>query len=301
MSDWVLSVEGTEAGRIAAMLLALLSAVTHAAFGALQKGRHDPWLSRAAVDIGYGGIAAVLLVLFVPLPEPYLWPVFAGMMAIHVTYKALMAMAYQRGAYMVVYPIVRGTGPLVTVLFAGFLFGEHFTRVQWLGVWLLSGGIFVLAAVNFRTSALAARHALAAAIGFALLAGVTVAGYTTYDAYGIRLSPDPFTFLVWFFFLDGFSFAILSLPKWLPAARRAPVGPLAMRGLAGGVMAYVSFGGVMLATRLDKVGEAAVLRETSVVFAGLIGWLFLRERVGMLRSALLIVIAAGAVVVEFGV
>ena len=71
-------------------------------------------------------------------------------------------------------------------------------------------------------------------------------------------------------------------------------------GLAGAVTAYFSFGGIMLATRLDKVGEAAVLRETSVVFAALIAWLFWGERVGPRRLGLMALIALGAVVVELG-
>ena len=76
--------------------------------------------------------------------------------------------------------------------------------------------------------------------------------------------------------------------------------PLAIRGAAGGVVAFFSFGSIMLATRLDKVGEAAVLRETSTVFAALIGWLFLKETVGPRRVLLMTLIALGAVVVEVG-
>ena len=64
--------------------------------------------------------------------------------------------------------------------------------------------------------------------------------------------------------------------------------------------AFVSFGSVMLATRLDSVGEAAALRETSVIFAAIFGWLFLKEKVGPIRGGLMVLIAAGAVLVEFG-
>jgi len=86
VNEWILAVEGTETGRMAAMALALLSAVTHAAFGALQKGRHDPWLSRAAVDLSYGVIAVPLVLFLAPWPEPYMWPVYAVMVFIHVVY-----------------------------------------------------------------------------------------------------------------------------------------------------------------------------------------------------------------------
>jgi len=78
------------------------------------------------------------------------------------------------------------------------------------------------------------------------------------------------------------------------------VGPLMVRGFFGGLVAFMSFGAVMLATRLDKVGEAAVLRETSTVFAALIGWLVLKETVGPRRIALMALIALGAVIVEMG-
>jgi drug/metabolite transporter (DMT)-like permease len=73
-----------------------------------------------------------------------------------------------------------------------------------------------------------------------------------------------------------------------------------MRGFIGALIAWVSFGGVMMATRLDKVGEAAVLRETSTVFAALIGWFILGEKVGPRRLVLMSLIALGAIIVEFG-
>jgi drug/metabolite transporter (DMT)-like permease len=107
-------------------------------------------------------------------------------------------MAYARGHYTLVYPIVRGTGPLATIVFAGIVFGETFNGGQWFGVGLLSGGIFGLAVVNIRSVRIG-RARLWAAVFFAVLTGISVAVYTTYDAYGIRLSPDPFTFLAWFF------------------------------------------------------------------------------------------------------
>ena len=119
MNDWILSLAGTEAGHRVALGLALAAAVLHALFGALQKGRHDPWLSRAAIDICYGAIALPFALFVVPWPEPHMWPIFAGAFVIHAAYKWLQAMTFSRGAYTVVYPVVRGTAPLFTVLGAG--------------------------------------------------------------------------------------------------------------------------------------------------------------------------------------
>jgi drug/metabolite transporter (DMT)-like permease len=296
VSAWLVSLEGTASGHQLALALALLAALLHAVFGALQKGRHDPWISRAAIDASYGLIAAPFALFVVPWPEPHMWPIFAGAFVIHAGYKLAQAMTYQRGAYTVVYPVVRGTGPLFAVIGAGLVFGEHFAIGQWIGVAVLLSGIFGLAAYNYRTVTLA-RETLVPALGLAVLTGAFVALYTTYDAYGIRATADPFTFLAWFFFIDAWFMPVLTVRRWR-ALPRAELGPLARRGVTGAVVAFFSFGAIMVATRLDKVGEAAVLRETSTVFAALIGWLILRERTGPRRIALMALIAAGAVIVE---
>ncbi|MFP5508191.1 MAG: EamA family transporter [Paracoccaceae bacterium] len=301
MSAWLVSLEGTPAGSQVAMMLALLAAVLHAVFGALQKGRHDPWLMRGAIDINYAVIAAPLALFVVPWPEPHMWPIFAGAFVIHTAYKILQAMAYTRGAYTVVYPVVRGTGPLFAVIGAWLIFQEVFTLTQWLGVAVLLTGIFGLAVYNLIHVTLN-RDTLNMALGLAVLTGLFVALYTTYDAYGIRATADPFTFLMWFFMIDGLVMPLIATARWraMAAPLRPPVLPLMQRGVIGAVIAFFSFGAVMLATRLDKVGEAAVLRETSTVFAALIGWLVLKETVGPRRIALMCLIALGAVIVQFG-
>ena len=299
MTDWLLSIEGTEAGHQAALVLALMAALLHAVFGALQKGRHDPWLSRGAIDLSYCLMAAPFALFVVPWPEPHLWPIFAAAIVIHVGYKIAQATTYQLGAFTVVYPVVRGTGPFFAVIGAGLLFGEHFTPIQWAGVATLMAGIFGLALYNLR-HVTAQRDRLPAALGMAVVTGGFVAAYTTWDAYGIRSTANPFTFLAWFFFLDGLDILPYAAWRYARMPDRPAIGPLMTRGVIGGLVAFASFGSIMLATRLDKVGEAAVLRETSTVFAALIGWLMLGEKVGPRRLALMTLIALGAVIVEAG-
>ncbi len=299
VTDWLISIEGTDTGRTVAMLLALMSAVAHAAFGALQKGRHDPWLSRGAIDLWIAILAAPMALFLVPWPEGHAWVILLGAIVIHFVYKLLMAMAYSRAAYTVVYPVVRGSGPLITVAFAAVVFHEHYALTQWLGVALLSGGILALAVLNLRNVTIG-REALIAGIALAFLGGISVAVYTTYDAYGIRFTPDPFTFLAWFFFVTQLDFPLIAAWRYARMTDPPALGPLMVRGLTGAIIAFFSFGGVMLATRLDKVGEAAVLRETSVVFAALIGWAVLKEKVGPARAGLMALIALGAIAVEFG-
>ena len=299
MGDFIISLEGTEAGKQLALGLALMAALLHAFFGALQKGRHDPWLSRGAIDFFYGAMAAPFALFVVPWPTAEMIPLFIVVWAIHVVYKLCQAFTYTLGSYTVVYPVVRGTGPLFTVFGAGLIFGEHFTWVQWGGVALLVGAIYGLALYNLKHWQVG-RGKLKPALAMAVLTGLCVAAYTTIDAYGIRSTPDPFTFLAWFFMIDGLTFPIVAAVRYARMEDKPTLGPLALRGIIGAFTAPLSFGAIMLATRLDDVGEAAVLRETSTVFAALIGWLVLGEKVGPRRLILMALIALGAVIVEAG-
>jgi len=299
LGEWIVSLAGTDDGRRLALILAIVAAVLHAAVSAMQKGRFGPWKTRAAIDICYGVMAAPFALLVVPWPEPHLWSILAIAWVVHATYKLLQGSAFSIGALTVVYPVVRGIGPLVTVLAAGFVFGETFTAIQWAGVLTLTSGIFGLAAFNMYRNRYQ-RGKLIQALLLAVLTGVAVAGYTTIDAYGVRATENPFTFLAWLFFIDG----LISVPALVAARnglpRRRTVLRLLPHGCIGGIIAVISFGSIMLATRLDQVGQAAVLRETSTVFAAIIGWLILKETLGPLRAVLIALIAAGAVIVEIG-
>ncbi|CTQ48462.1 DMT family transporter [Jannaschia donghaensis] len=296
MTDWINAVQGTEAGHTLALWLALAAAFLHALFGALQKGgTYDPWTSRTAMDVAIFAMSAPIALFVVPWPPAELWWVLVGMVAIQFTYKALQGATYARGAYTVVYPVVRGTGPLFTVFGAGLIFGEVFTWPQWGGVALLTAGLFGLSAYNM-AKVTVDRATLVPALGLAVLTGLMVAIYTTWNAWGIRAMENPFTFLAWFFMLTSWDFPLIAAArgKW-----RRPEGALVRLGLIGGIVAFGSFGSIMMATRLDSVGEAAILRETSTVFAALIGWFLLKEAVGPRRLILMSLIALGAVVVEF--
>ncbi|MDB6455141.1 DMT family transporter [Falsirhodobacter sp. 20TX0035] len=296
MIDWLNSIAGTPTGSHVGMALALCSAFAHACFGALQKGKADPWISRAGIDLWIVIYTLPVALFLVPWPQGSEWLILAGAVVIHLIYKICMARAYERGAYTVVYPVVRGTGPLVTLTFAALFLGEHYVGIQWFGVAVLSGSILWLAKLNLDAAPLN-RPALVAALGWALVTGITVAVYTTYDAWSIRLWENPFAFLVWFFLVTSVDF-----PSWMVVRRRglAWARPVLWRGAIGALVAFVSFGGVMLGTRIGKVAEVSSLRETSTLFAALIGWVALGEKSSPSRLALMGGIAAGAVLVQLG-
>jgi drug/metabolite transporter (DMT)-like permease len=305
MGALVVSLAGTPAGEALALALALLSALSHAIFGAINKGGRDPYLNRGAINVAYGLMAAPFALFVFPAPTPALWAVLLGAWAIHIVYEWLQARSYEIGGFTVVYPIARGTGPLATVLVAGAVFGEHFGPGQWAGLLLLTGGIWGLGLANIRATGFddpTAARRLRAAILTALATGVLIAVYTTVDAWGVRLAADPFTFLAWFFTLGGVGFPMVAAARWarLAPADRPDPGELAVRGLFGALIAFLSFGSVMLATRVGHVGEVAAIRETSIVFATAIGVLFFRETIDARRLALIAAIAAGAVVIKIG-
>lgn len=227
-----------------------MSAVAHAAFGALQKGRHDPWLMRGSIDVWLVLLSAPVALFVVPWPTATTFLILMGAMVVHFAYKVTVAFAYERAAYTVVYPVIRGTGPLVTVVGASLLFQEHFTALQWAGVATLSGAMLLLALRNMAAEQVDLRG-LKIGLIWALAGGLLVAIYTVWDAYGIRQTPDPFTFLAWFFFLTALDFPVLAFVRYRRSGAPGGLGSLARRGLAGALIAWVSFGGVMMATRLD--------------------------------------------------
>ncbi len=298
MGELIVDLAGTEAGEALALALVMLSAMAHAVFGAINKGGADPFLNRGAINVCYGLITLPIALFVVPWPTPWVWTLLFISYMIHILYEYLQASAFSKGDFTIVYPIARGTGPMVTMVLALVVFHESFSVWQWLGGIGLSASIIGLALVNIRR----AKHLpnLRGALVAALATGVMVAIYTTFDAYGIRQAVNPFTFIVWFFTLGGVGFPLIAAARWRRLTVKPALQDIALRGFFGGIIALLSFGSVMLATRLGSVGEAAALRETSIIFATAIGVLIFHEKIDATRLALIAGIAAGAILVELG-
>ena len=282
-----------------ATFLALISAIAHAAFGALQKGKHNPWLVRGSMDFWYFLISLPIALFLVPFPTAADWILLLGAFLIHTIYKIFHLMAYTRADYTAVYPVVRGISPIATVILAFFVFGEVFNLVQWMGVMVLSISIIFLGTNDIIRNKSDMLNLLAA-LFFAFITGVFVALYTVFDAFSVRSIENPFTFIIWLFVLDGIVIPVYSFWKWESLAVKVALPPLMFKGIFGAFLAYLSFGSLMLASRIDNVGQAAVLRETSVIFALFFGWFFLRETVGLFKVILIIFIVLGAFLVKIG-
>lgn len=301
MGEYFVALAGTQEGARLALILALLSAFAHAVFAALNKGGNDPYLNRGAINVAYSILAAPFALFVFPLPESELVPILIASFIFHVGYEWLQSAAFYRGAFTLVYPIARGTGPIAIAVIAAVVFAESLTTTQWIGMVLLSGAIMSLAAINLLERGVDedVRAALRPSILFALGAGICIALYTTVDAYGIRLTANPFTFLAWFFFLGGYGFPVVAYFRWRGMTPRPAISPLVKRGITGALVAFFSFATLMLATRIGKVSEAAALRETSIIFATVIGVVFFREKVSAMKLCAIAMIALGAILIEF--
>jgi drug/metabolite transporter (DMT)-like permease len=209
---------------------------------------------------------------------------------IHVGYELALMNSYRLGAFNQTYPIARGTSPLVVAVGAYFLAGEHLGLAAWAGVITLAVGLMSLALSSGRLS----RQDLPA-VGAAVLTGLTIASYTIVDGLGVRHAHDPYAY-------TGLLFLMMGPPMLVVAAARRPLAAwrdaaTAGRGVLAGLLSVVAYGIVLWAQTRAPLAEVAAIRETSVVFAALIGVAVLGEDFGRRRIAAAVVIATGIVLI----
>ena len=246
------------------------AAALHATWNALVRGGSNPLLHTAAL-VMWTGVLAIPVAIAMPLPDPASWPLLALSMAIHVVYYITLARAYTHGALSVVYPIMRGVAPLLVSIGTWVFIGESLNTSGWAGVVLVSAGVLAIA---FRARLEHAR----VAIGWALACSITIATYTIVDGQGARLSQHPLSFAAWLFMLEGVVFTLLlavaGQGRALASYIRARPGATAM----GGLLSAVGYATVLWAMTQAPMALVSATRETSVLFAALLGVWFLKER-----------------------
>lgn len=250
----------------------------HAGWNALLKAARggDPMLDTASVVAG--SMACALLVLpWVGLPDPRAWKFVAVSAAIHFAYYVTLAHAYRTGDLSFAYPLMRGTAPLLVALL-GIVFLHELPTVQVAaGIVLICAGIVSIAFVRRQ------RHPPGAA-GWAFANAAIIAAYTLVDGSGARASGNAIAYVAWLSFLEGVPFlAWIAWQRGRPAIAYLRRGW--RRGLLGGACSLAAYGIVLFAMTRAPVAAVAALRETSVIFAALIGALWLKEGFGAMRLA----------------
>src|SRR6185369_9179581 len=265
-------------------LAVLFAALCHAGWNALIKVGLDPLSTTTLISLGSGLVA----LLFVPLtgaPAAAAWPWLIASVIIHLFYFAGLIEAYRTGDLGQVYPIARGSAPLMTATATTLFVGERMSLVGWAGIVALVCGVFLLSARGGRDLAKIDKRA----VGYALFTAVTICAYSVVDGIGGRLAGDPNAYSVWLFA----GIAVVMLPYALWRDGRAVIGPMQLywrRGLAGGALQLLSYGIAIWAMTVAPIAIVATLRETSVLFGAIIAVVVLKEplRANRILAALLI-------------
>lgn len=273
------------------VMAVLLGALLHASWNAMVKSSTDKALDTALIHL-MGSVVTLPLIIILGWPPAAAWPYIMASMVIHIGYYIALTGAYKHGDLGLTYPLMRGTAPLLVALSATLTVGEHLSPLAWTGVAGVCAGVLTLGL---------SRHAMDSprAVGFALANAVIIAMYTVVDAIGVRLSGNALQYVVALFVLDGWPFAILVLARRgkaaLPYAKQR--WPLAV---AGALASLGSYGIALWAMTRAPVATIAALRETSVLFAALLGSWFLKEAFTVRRAIGTCVIVAGVMALRLG-
>lgn len=268
----------------------LIAAVTHASWNAIAHAIKDQLLSFTLIS-GGGLLIGAAGALLVPFPAAAAWPYLLVSAALHVAYMLLLMRSFTLGDFGQMYPIARGTAPLVVTVLAAVFVGERPDRWATAGVAVASAGLVGLALWGIRGSG---RRPDWPALLAALATGLAIAGYTTVDGVGVRASGSSLGYIAWLMILEG-----LAIPACALYRRRgelvAQLKPYAARGLLGAALSVTAYGLVLWAQTRAALAPIAALRESSIIVGAAIGTLFFKERFGAPRIA-----AAGLMVVGIG-
>lgn len=271
--------------------LVLVSALLHAIWGAIVKSSADR-LMATTVGTLVPAIVCAFLARTVTAPDQAAWPYMALSVALHMAYYGALLVAYRFGDLSQVYPIARGGTPLVVGAIAVLVLAEPVSQLRMIAIGVVALGLFVIAADR---RLLTWQGALA--IGASTLAAAMIGTATAIDFVGLHRANSTLGYIVWINLLEG----IVLLPLAL-AIRRNELGTLPWRELPkqgfAGLIVVASYGMMLWALSLGAVAPIAALRETSVVFAVLIGAAFLGEPMGRKRGIGAIIVALGAIIVN---
>lgn len=272
--------------------LVLLAAIMHAGWNAVTKSSSDRTLTFALV-LGTSAVAGLIACWFVPFPAREAWPFLLTSACFHLLYQIFLLQAYRFGDLSHVYPIARGLAPVLVALFAGLFAAEAPDGIQGLGLGVASASIASLALEPRTLGPGVTRSVLAA-----LMTAAMIGTYTFLDGQGVRRAGDVYAYIAWNMWLTSVPFCLFVLLRRrtrLAAILRTSEG---VKGIAGGITAMIGYGIVLWAMDRGAMASVAALRETSVVFAALIGTLVLGEAFGPRRIVAALGVALGVILLQ---
>jgi drug/metabolite transporter (DMT)-like permease len=269
----------------------LFGAACHAGWNAFLKIKLDPFSAMALIAM-MSAIVVLPIMPFLPLPPAHAWPWLAASVVCHLGYFIGLTEAYRTGDMGQVYPIARGTAPLMTAIAGTVFVGELIGLRGWIGILVLVSGVFLLSLYGGRSLTFDKR-----AVAFALVTAVTICGYSIVDGSGARVSGNAHAYTVWLFLLDGTMMLIFALLR----RGTAFFGAVALywkSGLIGGVLSVASYWIAIWAMTVAPIALVAALRETSVLFATAIAVVVLKEPLAPPRLIAALMIVIGLVLIR---
>lgn len=271
------------------MIIVLVAALLHAVWNGLVKASHDRSIVLALISLGHVGFGIVLAIL-APIPAVESWPYIVVSTLIHWGYYYLLYHAYRLGDLSLVYPISRGMAPVLIAIGAQILAGESLPLMAWIGVLVVSSGILLLSR-RAVMSALASK-----AIGTAVATGICISAYSITDGLGVREAETVLGYVGWLFISEIFVVGFIFIRRGREIL--AVSASVWCVGLLGGLISATAYGMVIYAKSLTYLALVSTLRETSVIFAALIGIVFLKERPWKPRLVAASIVVLGVVVMS---
>lgn len=269
------------------VLLTLFAALLHASWNTLLRGGTDRLWSMTIMCATIA-LTCIVVAPFLPLPAYASWKYALLSAVLHVGYNLCLVRSYQSGDLGQTYPIARGSSPLMVTSAAALFAGEKMALNALAGIALISGGILLLA--------LQRRRLALPGLKYSLATGAFIAAYSVVDGIGVRIAGDAIAYTVWMSALWGALMPALyiglrdakSLLRWRPGVVRAATG---------GLISLLAYGIIIFAMATAPMGAVSALRETSVLFAALLGYLFLGETLTLRKVLACTVIATGTVMI----
>ncbi|MBM3565196.1 MAG: EamA family transporter [Alphaproteobacteria bacterium] len=256
--------------------MVFIAAFLHAVWNALVKIQGDRLVVMALIS-GSSGLVCLAALPIVGFPEPEAWPYIFLALVLHNAYYLFLVVAYRHGDLSHVYPIARGSAPLAVALISVGLLDETLTRNGMVAVSFIGLGLISLALSRDRRGSFNIRP-----YAYALGTGLFIALYTVVDGIGARAAGNPHAYTFWLFAIDGLPLPLLVLV--LKKRETLKVVKENWRiGLPAGIIALVATWIVIWAMTLAPIAYVSALRETSIVFAVIIGVVFLKERLDIRR------------------
>ena len=272
-------------------LLVIFAAILHAIWNGMVKSYKDKVISVSAIVFGHVPIA-IIVMLFLPLPTLESVPYIILSAIIHQGYQYNLISAYKIGDLTKVYPIARGTGPIVATLISIIFFGVLITKFQTLSIILICFGIIILGL--FSKNSIQNNKALI----YSLFTGFFIGLYSLADGYGARVSQSPLNFLGWSFILNAMIFPfVLKYMGYSNIIKRVMKEAKLVFWL-GGTISYIVYGIVVWSFTQAPIPLVGALRESSIVFSILIGFFFLKERITFIKILSILAIFAGVVLLK---